>query len=322
MNKDTPYNIKDLPYVTAQIAGIGGELKKIPETFIVEELLSYEASGEGQHIYATIERENLNTQDVIVLLKRAFKIPEKEIGKAGLKDKNARTIQTFSLSLGANYCIQQAEEIINGIECLKLLKLTRHTNKIKTGHLKGNRFEILLSGASCEADHLEKLTEEIAKGVPNYYGEQRFGTKGLNHLAGMAILKGEKQMKHHLTKLMLSSVQSKLFNDYLQKRIEKIGLFAELEGEITIRGEKTGPMFGKKMIVPTDAALELENEVLESNELTRDQLQGKFLEGARRDLIVTPQDLSTKIIETGVYLSFFLKKGSYATVVAREFSKG
>ncbi|MCK5882842.1 MAG: tRNA pseudouridine(13) synthase TruD [Bacteriovoracaceae bacterium] len=321
MHNESAYNINTLPYLSQDIPGIGGELKHDPEHFQVIERLAYEAAGEGQHIYLTIRRQGLNTQDVIKILKRAFCIHERDIGKAGIKDRNAITTQTFSLSLGVNFTIDQAKEILAPIEELEVLAIQRHSNKIRTAHLFGNEFNVIMKGAKATEKQLEELVEIISKGVPNFYGNQRFGSKGTNHLVGIEILQEKKKMNHHLEKLMLSSLQSKLFNDYLAKRLEKVKIDVPLEGEVTFNGIATGPMFGKKMLTPNGAAFELENEILALNNLSREQITGKHLAGARREIIAVPEGLSAKLVDEGVHLSFFLKKGCYATVIAREFSK-
>jgi len=339
----------NLPYITKQIPGIGGEIKSSPEDFQVNEIPLYTASNEGQHLFITLKRKGLNTKDVVIKLQNLFDISEKDIGYAGLKDKNALTTQVFSLSLGANYSIEDAKEKLKSEPDLIIENIERHINKIKTGHLLGNRFKIKVKGVSEDAFETATKVKDIIinTGIPNYYGPQRFGTKQDNWKKGIEILKGErKEKKQWLKKLYLSSMQSFFFNDWLKQRIEGQNFDKLISDDILLStgGSRTfpyssdtekdheaefqsgqlsytGPMFGHKLRWPNDTMKNEELKIIEKHELCFDDLKNKFLMGTRRAAVLHLEDLNiTKELDS-LWFEFTLPAGSYATVVLREFMK-
>ncbi len=341
----------NLPYIGAELLGIGGELKSRPEHFQVIEIPLYEASGEGQHIYLTLQRQNQSTNEVVKGLQQIFKIPQKEIGVAGLKDKNALTTQTFSLSLGRNFSLEQAQQLLAENENnWKILNLSRHENKIRTGHLVGNQFKIVVSHLEIPVDiaytRAFAIREMLFKqGVPNYYGPQRFGTKGDNAEYGEKILRGEvKERKHKKKKFLLSSFQSMLFNEWLAQRIESQLFHALIEGDQLqnlnqgrcfpyLSGSDhieqfnqnginyTGPIFGPKMVLAEGQALAREIQLLEKWNLTLEDFGRNGLAGTRRSARILIPDLEIQKEEEGLVFLFTLPAGSYATSVLREFMK-
>lgn len=182
-----------LPYLTANIDGIGGTIKKIPADFVVEEIPQYEFCGSGTHVYAFVQKKNMSTQDMIELVARGLNVAKFEIGYAGRKDSRAITRQWISIE-------HIDPDVLTTLESknFKVLQTTRHTNKLKVGHLKGNRFTIRLRDVNADARNAVKTTEKIldilsARGVPNYFGPQRFGYRGDSHLLGQAIVKNDPQ---------------------------------------------------------------------------------------------------------------------------------
>ena len=180
-----------LPYLTADIAGIGGEIKTSSADFVVEEIPQYEFCGEGTHVYTFIQKKNLSTQDLIDLIARTLGVRKMDIGYAGRKDARAITRQWFSIEHIDPASLEQLDS-----KNVKVLETTRHTNKLKVGHLKGNRFTIRLRNMNCPADQALPNAERIldilsAKGVPNYFGPQRFGYRGDSHLLGAAVVKND-----------------------------------------------------------------------------------------------------------------------------------
>lgn len=178
-----------LPYLTSDIDGIGGIIKKIPADFFVEEIPKYEFSGTGTHVYVFIQKKNMPTQDVIEFIARQLGKKPSEIGYAGRKDARAITRQWLSIE-------HIKPEDLAKIETknLKILDSTCHTNKLKVGHLKGNKFSIRLRNLNLPAaeavEPAQKIIETLsAKGVPNYFGPQRFGYRGDSHLLGAAAVK-------------------------------------------------------------------------------------------------------------------------------------
>lgn len=179
-------NVQDLPYLTADVPGIGGRIKVRPEDFRVDEVPLYEASGEGTHVYFRIEKTGLATPRVVHDLARALKRQPREFGYAGLKDANAVTTQMFSLE---HVDPQRILEL--SLPRIRVLGLSRHTNKLKIGHLKGNCFTIKVRNARPEREPDVRAVLEVLgrRGVPNYFGPQRFGMRGDTWLIGRALLR-------------------------------------------------------------------------------------------------------------------------------------
>lgn len=188
MTPATTQPLDSLPYLTPDIAPIRAAIKRRYEDFRVEEIPAYEPCGEGTHCYFRIEKAGLATMRAVHDIARALGVPARDIGVAGLKDARGVTIQTLSLEH------VDPERIRNlDIPRITILDVSRHGNKLKIGHLRGNRFVIRLRDV--EADRLDDLSaacETLAKrGVPNYFGQQRFGHRGDTWKIGRAVLKGD-----------------------------------------------------------------------------------------------------------------------------------
>jgi len=196
----------DLPLLTRDVPGIGGAIKQRPEDFFVQEIPLYEPSGEGEHVYCEIEKINLSTFDAIDRLARALNVPSREIGYAGLKDAAAITRQLFSIpgideSAVGNLHLPQ----------MSVKWAARHGNKLRLGHLRANRFAIKIRHVNpTDVVRLTPLVQALQKrGMPNYFGEQRFGRRQNNHLLGAALLRGDDQ---EVLKLLLGSPEKSLDN--------------------------------------------------------------------------------------------------------------
>ena len=184
----TEVNRKSLPFITADLPGVGGTIKNRPEDFFVEEIPLYECSGEGTHIYALIEKRGLATLDALQKISKGLGIARRNIGYAGLKDARAITRQWISIEHIDPDRLTRLE--LDGIE---VCRIKRHANKIKMGHLAGNRFVIRIRNLEVPGEQAEKLAAEAMevlsrRGVPNYFGPQRFGSRGDNQLLGAAII--------------------------------------------------------------------------------------------------------------------------------------
>ena len=176
------------PYLTADLPGIGGQIKTTPADFFVEEIPKYEPSGEGQHVYITIEKTNLTTLKVLGMMARALGVNRKAIGYAGLKDAHAVTRQTFSVD-GITEDAARALEIPG----VKILRVARHRNKLKPGHSAGNKFVIRVRGVEKSALPAAEaiLVQLQARGVPNYFGKQRFGHRNNSQWLGKALVQND-----------------------------------------------------------------------------------------------------------------------------------
>ena len=190
-----------------------------PRDFIVDEVPLYDFIGEGEHLILHIRKKDMTTWEMIGAIARYLDIKVKDIGYAGLKDKNAMTMQYISLLAKGN------EERLQNFSHnkIKILSMQRHNNKIRVGHLKGNRFKIRLKKVlGVQKDKLDSTLKWIKKnGVPNYFGNQRFGNSGNNWQEGKDIIDGKLKMRNRKTKtFLLNAYQSYLFNAWLSKRIE------------------------------------------------------------------------------------------------------
>lgn len=178
------------PYLTTAIPGCGGTIKDSPEDFLVEEVPSYLPCGSGEHCYLTIEKRGMTTLEAIRRIAQALKVPEREIGYAGLKDSVGVTRQTISVQRVSPEKSRALE-----LDGIRILSASLHANKLKLGHLKGNRFRIAVRGVSESAsENVPEILDLLQRrGVPNYFGPQRYGAQGNSHLIGAAILRRDWQ---------------------------------------------------------------------------------------------------------------------------------
>mgnify|MGYP005991966785 CR=1 FL=1 len=192
--------------------------KQNKDDFVVTEIPLYEFSGEGEHLILKIRKKDLATWDAIEIIAKFVGCKSREIGYAGLKDKNAMTVQTISIH-------KQYEEKLKTFNHpnIKILETTYHNNKIKVGHLKGNKFFIRLKRVNVlDSRKIEAaLGSIVSLGMPNYFGFQRFGIEGDNYKKGKAIIEGTlKEKRRNLKQMYINAYQSYLFNSWLSKRIE------------------------------------------------------------------------------------------------------
>lgn len=331
--------------LTAELPGVGGRIKQELDDFEVEEIPAYEPCGSGAHLYLWIEKRDLGAEYFVRQVAQRLGTKPGEVGTAGMKDRKAVTRQWVSVP-------EQVEGRLNELEGdgLRLLRVSRHGNKLKPGHLRGNRFRVLIRGVVDAAPEMASpiLDAVRSQGLPNFYGPQRFGHDGENLKLGMAQLRGERgpRLNPFLRKLTLSAVQSALFNDWLSRRMTD-GLFRiVLDGDVLAKwpagGMFTciepavdqrrfdareivvgGPMFGRKMFAAAGAAAEREVAVLADAGLTRESFHGfgSLLEGTRRHHLVYVDDLTCAAEADGLRLKFSLPAGSYATVMLGELMK-
>lgn len=192
--------------------------KQTKDDFVVTEEPLYEFSGEGEHLILKIRKKDLATWDALEIIAKFVGCKSRDIGYAGLKDKNAMTIQCISIN-------KKYEEKLKSFNHanIKILNTTYHNNKIKVGHLKGNKFFIRLKRVNlidCRKIE-EALGKIVTYGMPNYFGFQRFGIEGDNYKKGKAIIDGTlKEKRRNLKQMYINSYQSYLFNSWLSKRIE------------------------------------------------------------------------------------------------------
>jgi tRNA pseudouridine13 synthase len=192
--------------------------KQSKDDFVVTEIPLYEFSGEGEHLVFKLRKKDLATWDALAILAKHLGCKIRDIGYAGLKDKNAMTVQYISVH-------RKYEQILDSFEHtqIKILEKTYHNNKIKIGHLKGNKFFIRLKRVMPFHNNiLQDVLQQIAtNGIPNYFGFQRFGIDGDNYKKGEALINGTLKVRDRkLNKMYKNAYQSYLFNSWLSKRIE------------------------------------------------------------------------------------------------------
>jgi tRNA pseudouridine13 synthase len=342
------------PLLTADLPGVGGRIKVFPEDFEVEEIPAYPPSGQGDYLYLWVEKRGMGAEYFVRQIARRLDVPIGEVGTAGLKDRHAVTRQMVSAPIRAESRLAQLDG-----DDMRLLNVSRHGNKLKPGHLHGNRFRILVRDVAPAADEvLAPVLDRLrGQGMPNFYGSQRFGHDGETVLMGMALLRGEPPptlpaggrsnlRSPFLRKLALSAGQAALFNDSLARRMADGLLRRVLPGDVMMKWPfggifvaeemereqarfdaretvTAGPMFGRKMFPAAGEAAAREAVVLQEAGLTPEAFRGfgKLLSGTRRHNLIYFDDLTAAREAEGVRLSFTLPAGSYATVLLREVMK-
>ncbi|RLA74382.1 MAG: tRNA pseudouridine(13) synthase TruD [Epsilonproteobacteria bacterium] len=210
-----------------------------PRDFTVEEIPLYEFSGEGEHLILKVRKKELTTWEMLDIISGYIGIRRRDIGYAGLKDKHAMTIQSVSVPVKYR---EKLEDFTH--EKIKILEMTQHNNKIRVGHLKGNRFHIRLKKVlGVQKNKLDSVLKWIKiNGIPNYFGKQRFGTDGNNWEDGKKLIDGDLKIRDRKTReFLIGSYQSYLFNHWLSKRIEislLLEKFTETETEEILKLEK------------------------------------------------------------------------------------
>jgi tRNA pseudouridine13 synthase len=328
---------------TAALSPTGGRLGPLPAHFVVEEIPAYLPSGTGEHLFVWLEKEGKNTADVARLLGKCAGVKDRDIGYAGLKDRNAVTRQWFSLPRGAKPPSEWALPAD-----VRVLETSHHQNKLRTGHLHGNRFVLtLVDVPDGGLERAQKLAAWISeKGISNAFGPQRFGRGGQNlddALAWLASDDARPSGSRFDQKMLPSVLQSEIFNRYLSARIADprpllSGEVVRLDGtgkhfvveDVAAELPRfeardlhlTGPMIGPKTLQSQGEALELEERIQSELGLGAAALErlGRVAPGARRDLFLRPKNLQVHSPSPGTLeLSFELPAGSYATEVLREF---
>jgi tRNA pseudouridine13 synthase len=339
--------VTPLPLVTADLPGSGGTVRAVPEDFRVDEVPAYLPSGSGSHLYLHVEKRGRTTRDVVRALAQALGVPERDAGFAGMKDKDAVTTQWLSFPVA-----KDPDPAPLAGPGLRVLAVSRHGNKLRTGHVRANLFSLVVRGG--DAGRARAAAAALgARGLPNFFGPQRFGTEGRNAEVGRALLLGPDGPEvrragrdRFLRRLSLSAYQSLLFNRWLAERMAD-GLFAAaLPGDVmkkldsgglfdcadpAVDGPRVasfeispaGPMFGHKLRAATADALAREERLLAAEGITLAAFAkgGGEAEGTRRAARLRV-DVAVEDVPEGYRARFELPKGSYATVVLGELVKG
>ncbi len=322
--------------------GCQGTIRTTAEDFQVDEVLGYEPDGEGNHAFLHIRKRNTNTEWLARQLAELAGVEMKEVGYAGLKDRHAVTTQYFTVNLsgraGPDWSALNSDEV-------EVLSVDRHGRKLRRGGLRENRFVITLRELQGDCSMLDQRLQRIGEeGVPNYFGEQRFGHLANNLQMAERLFRGEVvERERHKRGLYLSAARSWLFNRVLSERVAGGTWLQALPGEALIQPhsrsalslrvisdeireriakgflQPSAPLWGKGQSTALGEAAELERLALAGEELFMRGLEQAGLEQERRALRLQPNGLQWQSLEEGaVQLRFSLPAGSYATALLRE----
>ncbi len=310
-----------------------------PEDFRVDEIPLYPVTGRGEHTFVLIRKRARTTEEVARELARAAGVRAAEVGYAGRKDRNAVATQWFSAP-----GLDPARALELELTGAQVLAASRHPHKLRTGHLRGNAFRILVREVSEPAfrEAQRRLALLVARGMPNRFGAQRFGRDGANAArAGALLAGGAARGERRHARFLLSALQAQVFNAVLAARRAPLyalergdvavvhqsgGLFVveDLEAECArlcgFEVSPTGPIFGTRTLAPRHAVAEREREILAAHRVPQPLSvpRGLRLRGARRALRVRPECAELTREGDTVSLSVTLPRGSYATVLLEE----
>ena len=312
------------------------------EDFFVEELPAFEASGAGEHLLLTIEKRGMNTAFAAKRIAAWAGVDESAIGQAGMKDRHAVTRQRFTVWLP-----KKVAPDLDALQSddLRVLDHAWHARKLPRGALAGNRFVLVLRDVEGQRDAIDARLQAIAtQGVPNYFGEQRFGRGGNNVQQAVAMFAG-RRVKREERSMLLSAARSELFNRVLAARVEAGTWNSALDGEVwmldgsrSVFGPEaltdesqarldafdihpTGPLWGEGELRSGDVAREVELAAMQGDSATRlrNGLERAGLKQERRALRLQPSELRWQWLDdAALELRFALPPGCYATTVLRE----
>lgn len=323
---------------------VAAQFKSKAEDFQVTEILGYEAIGEGEHIYLWVRKTGLNTAFLAEQIAKFTQLPLRAVTYAGRKDKHAMTEQWFSVHLPGKAEFDWTKFNQPGAEVLKSI---RHNKKLRTGVLKGNRFNITLRKLSSTSGIDERLHQIKENGVPNYYGSQRFGNtqydpRGGNLVLADKMINGESIRNRNKRSMAISALRSWLFNEMLNSRIQNDLLSNPLNGDVMqLAGSHSffcapkidasikqrlaqqdiflsAPLWGKGSLASQDEALQFEQNLAQQHLTITKTLENLGLKQERRAINLFPNDLEWSLANDTLTLSFSLPAGTFATAVLRE----
>lgn len=322
---------------------LSARFRSTPEDFFVEEIASFQPSGEGEHLLLTVEKRGMNTAFAAKTLAAWAGIAEMGIGYAGMKDRHAVTRQRFTVHFP-----KRVSPDIGLLESadLHVLEHAWHNRKLSRGALAGNRFALVLREVRGECAAIEARLRAISQhGIANYFGEQRFGRDGDNVQAALRMFGGER-VRREQRSIYLSAARSELFNAVLARRIADGNWNTGAEGEVwmldgtqSVFGPEpftdelreraarqdihpTGPMWGAGELRSRDRVREIEEAALEPFGDLRAGLAKADLKQERRSLRVRVNELEWQwLADDALQLSFRLAPGAYATEVLAELGE-
>ncbi|WP_241640392.1 tRNA pseudouridine(13) synthase TruD [Rosenbergiella epipactidis] len=320
-----------------------GVIKHSASDFRVIEDLGYTADQHGEQLLIRLRKTGCNTRFVADALAKYLKIPAREVSYAGMKDRHAVTEQTFCARLPGKEMPSFDRFALEGVE---ILEVARHQRKVRIGGLAGNFFELVVRDISDIASVEQRLAAIAQQGVPNYFGEQRFGRDRHNLTLAEQWASGEIRIKDRSKRgLLLSAIRSDIFNQVTSARLAAqsnlstlwVGDCVQLTGrgswfvvsedefsETQSRVQQgdlriTAPLVGKGNTVVTGAAADFEQQQLATQQAFITLLSTERVDAARRAMLVCPRDMTWTWLEgQHLQLNFWLPAGSFATSVVRE----
>ncbi len=314
------------------------DLRTHNSDFIVQEILPFSPSGEGEHHMLHIRKNGLNTIQVAEKIAKFAKVHPKEVTYAGQKDKNAVTEQWFGVRIPGK---TNPDWLALNDEQITVLTFARHGKKLRIGALAGNRFKLTLRNISDIEATRARIEKIKLQGVPNYFGEQRFGKGGRNLEQGRRMFAGRKVKDRNKRSMYLSAVRSFLFNQVVSHRLTEHGI-EPLAGDcVMLAGTKSffvsqtwdhdtqkrletkdiqlsAPLWGRGEALSQDKAKEVEQQVLAQYQQDCEGLEQAGLKQERRPLLLEPQGLKYEFDNDTLVIEFALPAGSFATSVLRE----
>lgn len=322
-------------------SNLKGVIRTCPEDFQVDEIQQFTPSGKGEHVWLHIQKTGENTDWVGDLLARIADVPRKDVSFAGMKDRHAVTTQWFSVQMPGREAPDWKSQLPDSII---LLDEQRHDRKLKRGTLKGNAFKLIIRDFEGDEAELKEVIERITQqGIPNYFGEQRFGHDGSNIRKVRQWFKGEFKVKSRPKRsIYLSASRSWIFNHILSERVKDRSWNKAVQGDIfMLDGSKscfaeavddeiiqrvqdqeihpTGALWGRGSLASKDNIEALENDVASQFNVLCEGLEKHGLKQERKALRLSVMDLNYSLIEEGIVcLEFSLPAGAYATSVLSE----
>ncbi len=319
-----------------------GVIKLTPTDFIVEEVLGFEPSGDGEHAFIQVEKAGENTDSVARQLARFCSVKLRDVSYAGMKDRHGLTTQWFSIQLPGK---EDPDWSKFNTPSIRILTATRNARKLRKGALKGNRFSLCLRHLTVSPETLESRLSAIQRdGVPNYFGPQRFGHQGDNTERARQLFKEQGQrIDAHRRGLFLSAARSQIFNDLLAIRVKAGNWNQWVEGDVFMFEDSksffipdpndleirdriamktihpSGVMVGQAPSTATGNARFIEQAIEHQHQDLIEGLRQEGLETQRRPFRLCPQQLTYEgLSEDALKISFTLPSGAYATTVLRE----
>ncbi len=323
-----------------------GQIRSTPRDFEVTELNDIELSGDGEHLWLYIKKIGCNTNWVAKQLSNVCQVPQRQVGYAGLKDRHAVTQQWFSVQLPKISDVGRIESALPNE--VTIVQSSRHNRKIKTGQLDVNQFEIMIRNIDGDKQQIEQnIINIITNGVPNYFGEQRFGHDMGNIQKCQDWFSGTYKVKSRNVKsLLISTARSHIFNLILAQRIKGDIWDKPISGDILQLNKShswfpasdatadeidkrlnefdihlTAAMWGEDAVQSMDGCANLENAIAEQFPVYQQGFEKFRLKQDRRSMRICPIDFSYEWLDDDLKLKFKLLPGAYATGIVSELIK-